>query len=217
MTAHSSHDPDAPADPAAYWEQRYAGGDRVWSGRVNAVLADVAAALEPGIALDLGSGEGGDAVWLAEHGWIVTAVDISPTATARGAAAARDRGLEDRIGFVVADLNDFGTDTRYDLVAASFLHSPVTLDRVAVLRRAAGFVAAGGHLLITTHAAAPPWAGDLHAHHAELLPPDEDLARLALDPRSWDTVLCEIRRREATAPDGTAAALDDGVILLRRR
>jgi SAM-dependent methyltransferase len=212
--------PHPPADPptaAAFWEQRYAEADRIWSGRVNAVLADVVAALHPATALDLGCGEGGDAVWLAEQGWTVTAVDISATAVARGEAAARERGLGPQLRFVAADLEAFDTADRFALVTASFLHSPTMLDRVAVLRRAADFVERGGHLLITSHAAPPPWASQLHAHAAELLPPEEDLIRLGYDTEVWDTVVCEIRRREATAPDGSPATLDDGVILLRRR
>jgi len=210
------HGSETPGDAAAFWEQRYAEAGPVWSGRVNAVVAEIAASLPAGTALDLGCGEGGDAVWLAVHGWTVTAVDISPTAVARGEAAARQRSL-DRIRFVAADLAVFDPGARFSLVTASFLHSPTMLDRVAVLRRAAGFVEPGGRLLITSHAAPPPWATQLHEHRAELLPPDEDLARLNLDPTLWETVVCEVRRRDATAPDGSAATLDDGVILLRRR
>lgn len=205
-------------DAAAYWEERYAGAEPVWSGRVNTVLATVAATLPIGTALDLGCGEGGDAVWLAEQGWTVTAVDISPTAIARAETAARERGLvPDRLRFVTADLATFDTDDAFSLITASFLHSPGMLDRVAVLRRAAGFVEPSGHLLLISHAAPPPWATRLHEHRDELLPPDQDLARLALDPAAWETVICEVRRREAVGPDGAAAALDDGVILLRRR
>lgn len=214
---HAEPPTDRPRAAAAFWEQRYAEADRIWSGRVNAVLADVASTLEPATALDLGCGEGGDAVWLAEHGWAVTAVDISSTAIARGEAAARERGLDGRLRFVAADLETYDTTDHFALVTASFLHSPTMLDRVSVLRRAADFVEQGGNLLITSHAAPPPWASQLHEHRAELLPPDEDLSRLAYDPDAWETVLCEVRRRDATAPDGSPATLDDGVILLRRR
>ncbi|KGM12493.1 methyltransferase type 12, partial [Cellulomonas bogoriensis 69B4 = DSM 16987] len=70
-------------DPAAFWEDRYAGSGRVWSGEPNATLVDVVAGLTPGRALDLGCGEGGDAIWLARHGWDATGIDISPTAVAR--------------------------------------------------------------------------------------------------------------------------------------
>ena len=75
------------------WEEHYAERDRVWSGRVNVRLAEVAESLPPGRALDLGCGEGGDAMWLAERGWHVTAVDISQTALDRAAADARSRNL----------------------------------------------------------------------------------------------------------------------------
>ncbi|WP_082734104.1 bifunctional NAD(P)/FAD-dependent oxidoreductase/class I SAM-dependent methyltransferase [Microbacterium hominis] len=74
--------------PGRCWEQRYAERDRIWSGRVNAAVAAVAGGLEVGTALEIGCGEGADAVWLAERGWRVTAVDLSPTAIRRGAAAA---------------------------------------------------------------------------------------------------------------------------------
>ncbi len=59
-----------------FWEQHYRGSGQVWSGRANPVLVDVVQRLPPGTALDLGAGEGGDAVWLAERDWHVTAVDV---------------------------------------------------------------------------------------------------------------------------------------------
>ena len=92
--------------PAEYWEDRYAGSDRMWSGRVNATMADVVGDLPAGDALDLGCGEGGDAVWLAEQGWRVTALDVSPTAVARGAEGAAGRGVGDRITWVAARPGD---------------------------------------------------------------------------------------------------------------
>jgi len=65
----------------------------VWSGRVNAVVSEVASTLVPGDALDLGCGEGGDAIWLAGHGWRVTAVDVSQTAVARARVAGQATGI----------------------------------------------------------------------------------------------------------------------------
>ena len=61
------HD-DEPEGARRFWEERYSSSGRTWSGRVNAQLAEVAAGLPPGSALDLGSGEGADALWLAAHG-----------------------------------------------------------------------------------------------------------------------------------------------------
>lgn len=210
-----SSEPETTADPAEFWEQRYAGADQVWSGRVNAALADVAAGLEPGTALDLGCGEGADVVWLATRGWEAAGLDISATALERAGAAAAAAGVADRTRFVRADISELPTPGSFDLVTASFLHSPVTLARATVLRHAAGLVAPGGHLLITSHAAPPPWAGDdAHEHH--LLTPDEEVSSLALDPSEWEIVIAEIRERLATSPDGEPVTLQDAVVLAHR-
>src|SRR4051794_28076387 len=71
---------------ARFWDERYGSADRIWSGKPNPQLVAVAADLEPGTALDAGSGEGADAHWLAAHGWRVTALDVSAVALERAAA-----------------------------------------------------------------------------------------------------------------------------------
>ena len=209
---HPHDHPDAA--PAAYWERRYADSDRVWSGRPNATLVDVAAGLAPGRALDLGCGEGADTIWLAAHGWDATGVDISPTAVARAGDAARAAGVDAR--FIAADLATLSDDDRFDLVTASFLHSPVALDRTQALRRAADRVAAGGRLLIISHAAPPPWASAEHVRDHAFVSPAEELRRLALDAQEWTTEIAEVRTRDVSAPDGRPAHLEDGVVLVRR-
>ncbi len=84
---------------AAGWNERYAGTDLVWSAGPNAFVEQICSSLTPGTALDLAAGEGRNALWLAELGWEVTAVDFSSVGLekARRAAAAsrgapRDRG-----------------------------------------------------------------------------------------------------------------------------
>ncbi len=208
----------AQATPAEFWEARYASTDRAWSGNVNQVLADVAGNLAPGRALDLGCGEGGDAVWLARHGWTVTGVDLSPTAIERGRAAAEAAGLTgDAARFEAADLATWTTSERYDLVTTSFLHSwPVLIPREDILRRATDFVAPGGHLLIVAHAAAPSWADPELAREHRFPTPASDLEALALEPGQWRVLVCETSERDVTAPDGTPATLADGVVLVQR-
>ncbi len=203
--------------PVDFWEDRYAGSERIWSGRVNATVADVTAELKPGRSLDLGCGEGADAIWLARNGWQATGIDISATAIARAKTAAHEAGLsENRATFIAANLADLDHDTTYDLVTASFFHSPVELPRTEILRRAAEFVSPDGHLLITSHGAPPPWA-DASAHDHKFLTAADELAELDLSDDDWDVVRAEQRHRGATAPDGTPAQLEDSVVLLRRK
>lgn len=215
---HGGHQ-DAAQAPAAFWDDLYGQREQMWSGRVNATLADVVGTLTPGRALDLGCGEGGDAIWLAQNGWTTTGVDISVTAVRRAQQAATAAGLdESRVRFVVADLAGADAlDDAYDLVTASFFHSPVALDRAAILRRAAHLLAPGGHLLLVTHAAAPPWADPEQVAHHTFLTPAQEVAELGLGTDGWDVVLAETRTRTGTSPDGVTGTLDDGVVLVRRR
>lgn len=208
--------PDPEVVPAEYWDRRYAESGSMWSGRVNATLAAVVADLAPGRALDLGCGEGADAIWLAQHGWRVVGIDIAASAIERARAAAAAAGVdEDRLSFVADDLSELDHSGTYDLVASSFLHSPVLLPRETILRHAATLVSPGGHLLVVGHAAAPPWA-DASAHEHRFLSAAEELDHLDLDPGQWQTVIAETRTRTSLGPDGKVATLDDTVVLTRR-
>lgn len=198
----------------ATWEEHYSAKPQVWSGRVNAQLSAIAPTLGGNRALDLGCGEGGDAVWLAEHGWTVVATDVSTTALDRARAAAESRGVADRIEFVEHDLTTGFPEGAFDLVSAHFLHSTVEMDRTAILRRAAEAVAPGGALLIVDHAAAPPWATKLHHH--EFPTAEAVVAGLALDSRQWRQIRADSVERRALGPDGEEVTLVDNVILLER-
>ena len=215
--AHRHEPADASTGPAEYWEQRYSGAEPIWSGRVNTQLAVIAADLPPGRALDLGCGEGADALWLAERGWQTTGVDIAATALQRAARAASERGLDpDLVRWQQADLATWTPDGRYDLVTASFMQSPLEFPRAEVLRRAAGAVAAGGHLLVVSHAAPPPWAQGLDPETHHFLSPAQEVESLALE-QDFSVVVAEERTRPATGPDGEEAELTDTVVLVRRR
>jgi SAM-dependent methyltransferase len=208
--------PDSAEDVQKHWDDRYAEKDRIWSGRVNGQLAAVAEPLTPGRALDLGCGEGGDAVWLAEHGWQVLAVDVSETALARAAAEAESRGVLDHIDFQHHDLSDSFPDGTFDLASAQYFHSFVRLERPQILRRAAAAVRPGGLLVIVDHGAPPPWARqDVHDHHFP--EPDEVLAELDLPAAEWDRVRVESVDRPTIDPDGNPATIQDNLMVLRRR
>ena len=219
MTEHA-HDrvSDPAADPTSFWEQKYAGTSGIWSGHPNRALVDEASTLAPGRALDLGCGEGADALWLAARGWTVTGLDISATALRRADEAARRAGLADRVRWEVADLADttnWPDHGPYDLVAACFLQTPLEFPRAQVLRHAAGLVAAGGHLLVVAHAAPPTWADVPPERHDEFPTVERELADLALGG-GWRVEVAEERVRAGAGPGGPHGHLRDTVVRVRR-
>ncbi|MGE3288168.1 MAG: class I SAM-dependent methyltransferase [Pseudonocardia sp.] len=130
------------------WDERYGQTELVWSAGPNATVAEQVAGLVPGTALDLGAGEGRNALWLAEQGWTVTAVDFSQVAMDKARAAAARRGVV--LEAVVADVTTYRPDRSYDLVLLAYLQ--LTWDQLApVLRTAAAAVAPGGTFLLVSH------------------------------------------------------------------
>ncbi|GAA3392999.1 NAD(P)/FAD-dependent oxidoreductase [Cryptosporangium minutisporangium] len=225
---------------AETWDARYSESDRIWSGEPNGALVKEVADLTPGRALDLGCGEGGDAVWLARQGWTVTAVDISGVALERAAQHAADAGVAGRIDFQRHDLGASFPDGEYDLVSAQFLHSWGDMPREAILRRATAAVAPGGVLLIEGHSGAPHWeaAPDTKrgdgghgegghgeeghgegAHHPphELPSPDQVIASLQLPEEQWELVVVDEHQRVRTLPDGRVIHHTDNTVKYRRR
>jgi SAM-dependent methyltransferase len=205
---------------AGFWDERYAGSDRVWSGRPNQRLVEQTADLTPGTALDVACGEGGDAVWLAKQGWRVTAVDVSQVALAKVAAHAEDEGVGDRIriGFydALADPRPAGRHT-FDLVTVSFLHVP-TPDFADIYRGIAEAVAPGGRLLVTAHHPDDVVTGARHDHGPGLMfEPDRVLGTLGADrpDGGWEVEVADTPVREQATEDGPLLVRDT-VVRLRR-
>ncbi len=200
----------------AFWEDLYAqraGGPG--AVRPNAVLVDVAGPLPAGRALDLGCGEGGDALWLAGRGWQVTAVDVSASVLARNAHRAERVGLRGRIDWQQHDLcRSFPAGT-FDLVSAQYFQTPVEgFPRDQVLRTAAVALAPGGLLLVVDHGSVAPWSWadpDTRFPTAEQL-----LAALELPDGPWQPVLLGSPERQASGPDGQSATVTDTVVAARR-
>ena len=105
------------------WEARYASVDRLWSGEPNDWLPELAADWTPGTALDIGCGEGDDALWLAARGWDVTGADLSPTAVGRLRDGARRAGLDGRVRALVLDVTAEPLPAGpFDLVTSFYVH-----------------------------------------------------------------------------------------------
>lgn len=144
------------------WDERYASAERIWSGQPNAALVAEVADLTPGTALDVGCGEGADAVWLAQRGWQVTGLDISGVALDRGRAWASENGVE--VTWLKSGLLEAGLAAgSFDLVVVMYPPLPRTPDAV-VERALADLVAPGGRLLVVHHALHPD-GGHGHRHH----------------------------------------------------
>lgn len=201
----------------SFWDERYRQHGSVWSRNPNPNLVAEAAGLRPGSALDVGSGEGADAIWLARQGWRVTAVDISSVALARAAErAAEDEALAGRIVWVHHDLTTSPPPAgTFDLVSAQFMHLPLDL-RTELYQRLAASVAPGGTLLIVGHHPADLAAGIPRPSQPGLLFTPEDIAA-ELDPDEWEIDVCEARPRSAADGDGKPVTVTDSVLRARRR
>lgn len=196
---------------ASEWDQRYAGREQLWSGRPNGTLVREVGPLTPGTALDVGCGEGGDAVWLAQRGWTVTGLDVSAVALARARAAAQSLGAH--VTWVCAPVTDLVPPAGgYDLVTVHYPalpHSPGAGPVGALLAA----VAPGGLLLVVGHARIDP----AHARArgidpADYVAPADVAARL---DGGWLVEVDEERPRVDPAPPETAHAYDH-VLRVRR-
>ena len=192
------------------WEERYAGEEKVWSGNPNPQLVAEASRLSPGTALDVGCGEGGDVIWLAERGWTVTGADFSANGLARAKRHAEDAGVADRTSWGQVDARTFDAGGRqFDLVTCHFLHTPDG-SMVEVAGRLATAVAPGGHLLVVGHAPSEVFAR--HGHHDAMFLASDLVPGL---PDDFEPVIVEQRPRSVVR-DGEQVDIDDSTLLARR-
>ncbi|MCU1481748.1 MAG: methyltransferase small [Subtercola sp.] len=221
LTSHGHAAAQTAADPTTmppeqFWNARYGESDQIWSGQPNPVLVREAARLTPTTALDLGCGEGADAIWLAGQGWQVTAVDISTTALDRGRAQADAVGVADRIDWQQHDLSETFASGSFGLVSAQFLQSPVALDRERILQNAVAAVAPNGCLVVVGHAEFPAALAEAHPE-VELPSAAEVLASLRLPEGEWITEIVAEESREASGVHAGMGTLVDSVVVVRRR
>ncbi|MGC5561847.1 class I SAM-dependent methyltransferase [Streptomyces sp. FR-108] len=202
-------------DAVAFWDGVYAARPAAGNPRPNVRLTETVTGLPPGDALDLGCGDGGDALWLAGQGWQVTAADISAVAVERLAALARSHGLGDRVTAVQHNVDTSFPPGGFDLICAHYLHTSHDLDRATVLRSAAHALRPGGRLLVVDHGSTAPWSWnqDPDVHYPS---PREVAAGIGLAPETWTVERADAPRRIATGPGGHTAEVIDHVLLIRR-
>jgi SAM-dependent methyltransferase len=209
-------DKDSVRDEAEmFWDEHYRAHQRTWGERANPLLVETAEPLPPGVALDLGCGGGGDTVWLARHGWQVTAVDISTVAADQLRDRARELGIGVRVVTELHNLSRTFPGGKFDLISAQYFHTPFALCRSQVLRTTAHASRPGGLLLIVDHGSTAPWSWN-QAPHTHYPTPDEVAAGLNLDPEHWPVLRADRRQRQATGPRGESAEVTDNILLLRR-
>ena len=186
--------------------------EQVWSGRPNPQLVAEVSGLTPGTALDVGCGEGGDVIWLAQQGWTVTGADFSANGLARAAGHAADAGVADRVTWWQVDARQLAADGRtFDLVTTHFLHPPDG-GMVDVTRRLADAVAPGGHLLVVGHAPSSEMPHMSEAHRRAMFLAADLVPAL---PPGFEPVVVEQRPRSVTR-EGRTISIDDSTFLARR-
>lgn len=204
-----------------FWEQRWSQAYRDHADAVhemppNPQLVAAAGDLTAGTALDAGCGHAADTIWLASHGWRVTAADIATTALRHAKAHAETLGsdIASRIDWRQADLTTWTPpENHFDLVSSHYIHG--VGPRKELVRRLASAVAPGGTLLVVGHDPSDPTTDISHADAPEFyVTPDELAAGLDLD--HWIIDVAEIRNRPATDQHGREATARDAVLLARK-
>jgi SAM-dependent methyltransferase len=192
----------------------------MWSGNPNGALVHELTGVPPARALDVGAGEGGDALWLAERGWKVTASDISARALDRIEAEAARRGLE--VGLHHADANapEAYEPAAYDLVIAMYASIPRTADDRGA-RNLLRAVAPGGVLLVVSHDLEPMRAPVDTRTESRAFDPDayvrtDDVADALAASPGWEVEVHERRPRPPGAAAAAAHHVDDVVLRARR-
>ena len=195
------------------WDERYSGSEAIWSGKANPQLVTIASTLSPGTALDVGCGEGGDVIWLAQQGWQVTGADFSRNGLDRAAQHVAAAGVADRVDWWQVDARTFEAQGRsFDLVTTHYLHPPDG-GMVAVAGRLAAAVAPGGHLLIVGHAISPMFEHLSQSHRNAMFTATDLVDAL---PAGFEVLVDEDRPRSVVR-DGMQVDIADATLLATRR
>ena len=194
---------------AAFWDQRYAESELVWSAEPNRFVAEECASLSPGRALDLAAGEGRNAIWLASRGWSVTAADFSAVGLDKGRRLADHAGVADRIAWLVADATATDWPAEFDLVVVAYLQL-VESERREAARQAFAALQPGGRFVWVAHDSSNLTEGTGGPQDPSVLMTADDVL-IDLTGEPYDV----IRADRVSRPVGDATAYDCLVVLER--
>ena len=204
-----------------YWDEIWQ-SDRaaaMGTSRPNPHLIQEASDLTPGTALEAGCGAGAEAIWLAQHGWEVTAADVAAAALAVAADRAAAGGVAGRVTWVRADLSTWEPDTQYDLVTTHYAHP--AMPQLEFYERIASWVAPGGSLLVVGHLHHASAAGHGHEHDGGHPPASAavtaDAVSARLDATEWDIVSARESHRTLDGPGGHPVSVHDAIVRATRR
>lgn len=179
------------------WDQAYESAELTYDVEPHPQVAEALADLPPGRAVELGCGEGRESIWLADRGWLVTAVDFSRVAVERGRRIATRYGVE--VDWQVCDVREYQPPVLVDLALVLYLHlGSQELD--VVLRRAGGALAPGGTLFVLGWDRSNAATGNGGPRPVDLLYDPDELVKAAEG--------LQIRRADRIPQVGSPGAVD---------
>ncbi len=193
------------------WNERYAGSELVWSALPNRVLARESETLKPGKVLDVACGEGRNAIWLAEQGWEVTAIDFSDEGVAKGRKIAEKKGV--KVDWIVEDVSTWKLpESEYDLVVLLYLHTDPA-ERGRWLTNVIGAVKKAGTFIYIGHDQSNIKDGVGGPQHPDHIPAIDEILPLLGD---FEIEVAEVIERPVDNDPGHGRELDAFIRAKRR-
>ncbi len=200
---------------ATAWDQRYQASEQVWPLEPNRWVVQEMSGRPTGRALDLATGEGRNALWLAEQGWAVTGVDFSRVGLDRASmladASASKRQQPLDVTWVCADITSLELPSaEYDLVLLSYVQIQA-YERTPLVRASAAALAPGGVLLVIAHDSTNLTEGHGGPQDPAVLYTAADLEKDLQDQISAGALVVENSgrvARDVETAEGTAYAWD---------
>lgn len=190
---------------SATWTERYAAAAMVWDTTPNQFVVEACTPLHPGRALDLGAGEGRNAIWLAGRGWQVTAVDFASIAVGRIASHAALQNV--RLDAIIANVLTYHPQPNsYDLALLCYLQLPVMQLRKAISNAVAG-LDAQGRLVVVAHDESNLLSGYGGPKNPDMLTNPDTVAKIATD-LGLTVVRADVVQREVRTDQGIRIAHD---------